>query len=344
MKTARASSVAHYILQYLLSDYERWKLHMMGIRELVRLRGGFDRLFLQNMALGYMLMMNDIAVSYAQEIPCHFPAYAAVPPVPTEEDPPQSGIQLPVARQMSKLWRKAHPTQLTVAKTIDALVTIISNLNPRRELVPGILQTMHNEMTSLWTGVVLHELLQAQPDSDIASDDTYIMQETFRWGVLVFMFEFKYVPEGMFFLLRNQPSRLRNLLSEHRDLDWGTFWPLKLWCIVIGAICSPKDSAVRSWFVTELSGILTYLGSGYWRQMEQLVRKICWVDELFNEKADELRTELDASGLDLQNSKPRMSPGMGSIDIHADDNEISSINAIASRFRRACMQTWHFGG
>ena len=195
---------------------------------------------------------------------------------------------------MSRIWRRRFPDHPLVSKALDDLVYIMMHLTPEEDRKPHCPWTIHSKRTRQWTNVVVYDLLQARCDEDLDADEARAMQETFRMAAMLYIYETKFCPDGLFFLLSNLPARIRTVLAQNPDIDWAELWPLKLWILSIAAISAEPDPTERSWFVYELSQCLELHDPEYWLQLTHLLKGILWIEKIYTEKAKSLYASLEA--------------------------------------------------
>lgn len=272
---------------------------------------------------------NDVAFAFLQDIPCQWPPLRSVPTV-SEEDQRTWKTQSPVAKQMSQVWQRRFPNQPLVSKALDELVYIKMHLTPEGDRKQNCPWTIHTQDTRLWTNVVVYDLLQAHRDGIMDADGGYVMQEAFRLAAMLYIYETKFYPDGLFFLVPNLPARLRIVLAGHPGADWAELWPLKLWILSIAAISSEPDPPERAWFVDQLAQCLDLQVPEYWPWVSQLLRDILWIEEIYAEKAKSLHADLEA----LKSSSGKQRTKQEAHD-REDDAALSELHSVEGQ--RATM-------
>ena len=266
---------------------------------------------------------NDVAFAFLQDIQCRWPPLRPVPIV-SEEDQ-RTWKQPPIAKQMSRAWQRRFPRHPLVSKSLDQLVYIMTHLAPEGARKQNCVWTINTEETRLWTDAVVYDLLRARRDEDVDADDGHVMQEAFRLAAMLYIYETKFYPDGLYFLIPDLPTRLRTVLEGHLGIDWAELWPLKLWILSIAAISSEPDTPERAWFVDQLSQCLDLQVPEYWPWLTQLLRDILWIEEIYSEKAKSLHAMLEA----LKSPSGAQDTKQG-----ADNNgEIASLSQSFARLR-----------
>ncbi|KAI9742129.1 MAG: hypothetical protein M1834_000519 [Cirrosporium novae-zelandiae] len=262
-----------------VEDFERWHVHMNGLREIIRLRGGVDSLR-SNEPLRLMLFFVDVIGCCAQDIPPFFP----IPPGTWEHSlslsPHSSTTQI-----LTALSTTLHHFCSTTATTFPDS-TALTYLSP-----------------------LIHSLLPLSNPYTTTNTPSQILEHT-RLSSLLTLAPLRR-NSGIFpVVTRFQVAKLKKVLLESRESNWGEgeFKVLRLWGAVVGGLeCEDsdgdgdgeKEEGQREWFVEEVKGMLARLGDGEKIQMVREVEALIWIDGHVREELDKLWKDIGMQCLSI---------------------------------------------
>jgi hypothetical protein len=84
-------------------------------------------------------------------------------------------------------------------------------------------------------------------------------------------------------------NRVMKLLSN-TSTDWFPFMKLRLWILVITGLV--EEGRERAWHVGEISKAMKQLDLNTWNEALLTVKEIIWVDELLDDEAHKLESEV----------------------------------------------------
>jgi hypothetical protein len=92
--------------------------------------------------------------------------------------------------------------------------------------------------------------------------------------------------------LEQYPARITLLVKKLRlsllpTSDWVELWPLRLWCLYIGAM-EARQTDDLEWFVAQLASDSGNIGIRDWNGIRECVMQILWIEDVFRGLDDHL--------------------------------------------------------
>jgi len=295
------TSILGFLRYYcFLQDYGALTIHLRGLHKVVHLNGGMSNAFRGNKDLVLLLCFTDVNVAYAHDLPPTFPLPQHILPnivvMPPRPVPPPKRSSL--AQHMSEAWRKQFPGHSISADILDDVASVTADLLVERTNF-GERFFSSTVTPLLWIDPIVHCLLQQCYRLCEPSDPASWIEETFRVAALLFfgrLRRFDSEDPLLFTLTAKHIPRLRQSLESTDEKDWGELWPLRLWALVMGAMETIKDRAsAREWFHEEILAMAASSRYRSWRAIEEVVKDMLWVEEVFHVRADVIWADLAKS-------------------------------------------------
>lgn len=87
-------------------------------------------------------------------------------------------------------------------------------------------------------------------------------------------------------------EKQHRLVSKNK-IDWDGFVKTKIWIAYLAALEAGENTAKRRWFVMELVTTAADDGNETYLQLEERVRSVMWIPELFEGKMEALRKDIE---------------------------------------------------
>ncbi|KAF2664018.1 hypothetical protein BT63DRAFT_429553 [Microthyrium microscopicum] len=251
----------------ILGKYDAWVMHRNGLISMVQLVGGVERIAL-NVQLRLTISWVEIQGAFALDLECAFPL-----PAQWEQ------YSHPIADHQETLL----PLKLCEAWTVK-WPRSQDWLDVYRDLFLFSRQTFFDTLGGIqsphsggWTNAIMQRLLAMRPLRNNSSPGSNA-EEACRVASLIYLApiwrKFGVFPVRSIVLV----SKLRSLLSSHR-VDWTGLESLHLWVLYMGYVESSGED--REWFVSELDAWSVRYGLESWDLVQQCVRTILWIDNVF---------------------------------------------------------------
>jgi hypothetical protein len=141
----------------------------------------------------------------------------------------------------------------------------------------------------VWVSAMLYRLLMLRPlkESDKREDK---IEEACRLATLIYLAPIRRLLGEWF------PIRTETLVRKLREVmlpvgDWVELWPLRLWCLYMGAI-ETRETDSLEWFIRQLADNSWEIGIRDWNGIQQCIMQILWTENVFK-GLDEHLLELD---------------------------------------------------
>jgi hypothetical protein len=132
-----------------------------------------------------------------------------------------------------------------------------------------------------WVNVILHRLLTLCPLTDENKREDKI-EETCRIASLIYLApvwrKFGVFPVRTKLLVR----KLRLGLDSSPVEDWMELWPLRLWCLYVGAVESEGTDGL-DWFVKQVAANSWEYGIRDWEKVKKCVVEVLWIESIFKD-------------------------------------------------------------
>jgi hypothetical protein len=137
---------------------------------------------------------------------------------------------------------------------------------------------------AIWVNSIIHRLLTIRPLLHGNKREDKI-EEACRLASLIYMAPIRRSIEKF-------PVRTRLLVKKLRlallpIADWVQLWPVRIWCLYMGAIES-RDTLDTEWFVRQLAADSWEYCIRDWNGIRQCVMQILWIESVFGGLADHL--------------------------------------------------------
>jgi hypothetical protein len=138
---------------------------------------------------------------------------------------------------------------------------------------------------------ILYELISLpREDLDqLSSRPGNLIREAVRLACIVFLGimnrRFRVSPDGIVTSWYQLVRILKNTTA-----DWSLFLNLRLWVVVVAGLVA--EGSEREWLIGETSNTMKQLELKSWAEALSIVKGIIWVDELLNEEANTLGSEI----------------------------------------------------
>jgi hypothetical protein len=294
------TSILGFLRYYcFLEDYRALRIHLQGLQQVVRLNGGIKLAFQDKKNLVLLLCFTDGNVAYALDVPPTFPlpqdvlSSIEVPPRPT---PPPERPRF--VRYLAQAWRRHFPGQDTVADILDELGGLTADLLAEHVRVGD--RFFSSTVTPLlWIEPTVHWLFQQRGRLREPCDHVAWMEETFRVAALLYLGRLRRFDSEdslMDSLTARHVPRLRESLERVSEREWSVVWPLRLWALVMGAMESNQGRAeMRRWYLDQILAMAAALRFRSSSDVENVVKGMLWVDNLFRLRADAIWADLAES-------------------------------------------------
>ncbi|KAE9372193.1 hypothetical protein N431DRAFT_375200 [Stipitochalara longipes BDJ] len=265
-----------------------WRMHLQGIEEIIRLRGGIHTLD-NNKVVRMLLGWSDIGGCSIEDAPPIFPLPLQLLPDQNALRPcPQISHQ---AFHVFHSWITKFPNHLGTLDVLRFVSRFSSHLkveavNTNRKIFSD------GDFGTGYLFPLLHQCLSLpRYNPDVTEIDGAILQAT-RLACTLFLAELKRMFGINAVNSTLQTQKLRGYLESSKG-HWGELHILRLWCFAMGGIES--IGPLQDWYAQELRVEGAMRGLYSWKDIEIEVKSIIWFDECHSSLFAELGLGVKAS-------------------------------------------------
>ncbi|KAE9378251.1 hypothetical protein N431DRAFT_399808 [Stipitochalara longipes BDJ] len=268
---------------FLVQDLPRWLVHMSGLAEVVRRRGGIGTLYSSEI----ILLLNfwiDVSGSFIFDIPPFFP--------PPHHLLTQVANKLPLSPILRK-WNTTFPELSHVATFLSNAASLLNYID--EHAIEATIWKDDLFVSRTFNGVV-HQLLSLDRHTEAIKgrkpSPQLIMAEAMRRACLI-----------LFALLRDKFSVHPSGISQHKNsvkeflvqhpVDWSAFLELRLWVLFTASLADGDDEI--SWYIDEIRSTAIQLRLSSWNEVVEVIRSVFWIEEIFRTWNDTLKDPIELS-------------------------------------------------
>ncbi|KAH7379864.1 hypothetical protein BKA64DRAFT_686501 [Cadophora sp. MPI-SDFR-AT-0126] len=260
---------------HITLDLKAWKMHMDGIEQILKLRGGIETLN-SNIRLRLLISWHSISGSCSFDLIPRFPlptTHATKPPLPDLT----SYLSSPSTQSFHNTRQTYYTDHPEISHLMDDLHNFTSLLKAETNWSSGRVW-VENLASGFWINHIVQQSLHLQ--TIINPDDLKsIMREASRLGVLLYLAEIRR-DFGVYPVVTHiHISKLRSLLEDSEDVPWHEFKPLKLWVLVM-ALLEAKSSEDKDWFADQIRGLTEELNLKSGEELEELLEGMFWYPQI----------------------------------------------------------------
>ncbi|KAF2816217.1 uncharacterized protein BDZ99DRAFT_131374 [Mytilinidion resinicola] len=280
---AVAGLVCH---DYVSGLYERWRIHVNGLKELIALRGGIDTIKRED--LRDTITWVDLCGAYCQDIPPSFPTPRSWKTYPQPFSPflANSKFSSPLTAAFKKRMYQ-HPEIVSIFDDLTACTALTSYES--KHLGPDYWLKSTFAPYGAWTNPTIHRLLTLRPLSLECTQET-VIAEVCRAGGLLYIApiwrKFGASPARTADLIKHLMSTLETYV-----VDWGELRPFLLWTMFFGCLEAPAGDE-RDWFLFRIAKLMRSLEMK-WADYMAPVRGVMFLDEVFAGTDGFVRAEIE---------------------------------------------------
>ncbi|KAF1988955.1 hypothetical protein K402DRAFT_327329 [Aulographum hederae CBS 113979] len=247
-------------------NFERWRVHMQGVKRIVKLRGG-----MQTLKYSYPLRLIDVNGCLSSDMLPHFPFPSDLVDI-NHDGPYQMTLDSQPLAELSKY---------------DGLADLTSALTSVAKMAKFIHERGH--APSFWKDEplfcrvflpVAHEVLSVPrlyAHEEGEDPQALALREPLRLACLAYLSlakrRFSIPPDGMV----HRKDKIFEFVSMNK-VDWTSHHVLGLWVTAISAlVCSGIH---WPWHAQELHNLMNALSLRSWSEAAALIKDIAWVDEI----------------------------------------------------------------
>ncbi|PMD44507.1 hypothetical protein L207DRAFT_525832 [Hyaloscypha variabilis F] len=283
-KEGTSDGVIITILEFAYyDDLVRWLVHMSGLAEVVKRRGGIGTLYSSEI----ILLLNfwiDISGSFIFDIAPFFPRPHHLLTQVASKAVPSTILQR---------WNAKFPELSDITTFLIDAASLTSYIDERA--IEGVIWKDDMFVSRTFNGVV-HQLLSLQRDTEALeagiTSPQIVMREAMRRACIILFAllrdKFSVHPSGM----SQHSNSVKELLSQH-PVDWSGFSDLHLWVLVTTSFAIEDDKI--SWYMDEIRGAAVQLGISGWNDVVEVMKSVLWMGKTFRTRNDLLKDFFELS-------------------------------------------------
>ncbi|PVH77811.1 hypothetical protein DL98DRAFT_656527 [Cadophora sp. DSE1049] len=257
-------------------NHDAWKLHMNGLEQVVRLRGGIHTLD-SNKLVRALLGWSDITGSSVEDIHPRFPLPSFIPDLDTLHPCPTISTH---QDHILAVWLGRFTNHINLIDLMNHLQRFNYHLqyeaqNPDRKIFHD------GDFATAYLFPIIHQCLILSGNAILADEqDTNILQAV-RISCLLYTAEIRrlFGINGVAAKLHTQKLKFYLENSPH---DWGDLGMLRLWCLAMGGMES--EGAERAWFAAEVVREGAEMGYPMWHDLETQMEEMIWFTDAHRPK------------------------------------------------------------
>ncbi|KAI1773841.1 hypothetical protein F4818DRAFT_443146 [Hypoxylon cercidicola] len=263
-----------------LRKFERWAIHMTGLKKMIQDRGGSME-GISSYHVRMIMTWTELVGSLSLDSPPQFPS----PVIPTGRMPVYT----------------ASPAMARTLSTLQRRFTQLSDICEVLQSLSGMTQMFSGQQLGYWEGdtsealslVVSNALtvprlaLPQDPTDDSAAG--LVMREAIRLASLLFLATPVDLYAANAGIAQNLRGRLPKLLRSW-VLDWRDLEELEFWILVVDALVEVGEE--RTWAVSQVHRIMQKRGLNCEDILFEL-RQFAWFDGILVDELDGLRAEVN---------------------------------------------------
>ncbi|RDL34426.1 uncharacterized protein BP5553_07554 [Venustampulla echinocandica] len=260
----------------MFNDLQGSVLHLNGLEQILRLRGGLSTL---NPILRMVLFWTDTSIAFCQFVPPRFPAPHNLLP-----------------RINKQLSLNASMPLMEASVAVD-IVMAMNNLYCLNELIAEKAMAGDIWRGGVFAGLhivpVLHEFLSI-PLNCPTRDPVLIRQDAYQVGAILYLgiirrrFGMKtYISPDGHSHVRTLKDTITSLEASGQIFDDRTL----LWLLLLGSVESIVTQD-HQWFVSNLVQSIVRVGCQSWGAVLNYVREVLWIEGLAHMESESLRGEV----------------------------------------------------
>ncbi|KAH7413156.1 hypothetical protein BKA64DRAFT_346789 [Cadophora sp. MPI-SDFR-AT-0126] len=257
-------------------NHDAWKLHMNGLEQVIRLRGGIHTLD-SNKRVRALLGWSDATGSSVEDIHPRFPLPSFIPDIETLPSCPTIS---PHQDHILAVWLVRFTNYINLLDLMNHLQRFNYNLqyeaqNQNRKIFQD------GDFATSYLFPLIHQCLRLSGNSIVVNEhDTNILQAV-RISCLLYTAEIRrlFGINGVAAKLHTQKLKFYLENSKH---DWGELGMLRLWCLAMGGMES--EGADRAWFAAEIASEGAEMGYPMWHDLETQMEEMVWFTDAHRPK------------------------------------------------------------
>ncbi|KAF2491986.1 hypothetical protein BU16DRAFT_100010 [Lophium mytilinum] len=271
---------------YVCGLYDRWRIHVNGLKELIALRGGIHTIKRED--LRDTITWVDLCGAYCQDIPPSFPtplswkshsrAFSSLLPDLKISSPPTTTFK-------QRMYQ--HPEIISIFDDLKACTALTSYESEHLGVDYWLKSTF--APYGAWTNPMIHRLLTLRPLS-LKSTQEAVIAEVCRVGGLLYIApiwrKFGASPARTTDLIKHLVSTLETYV-----VDWGELRPFLHWAMFFGCLEAPAGDE-RDWFLSRIVKLMMSLGVK-WADYIAAVKGVMFTNEVFAGTDELMRAEIE---------------------------------------------------
>ncbi|KAK0127605.1 hypothetical protein ONS96_007131 [Cadophora gregata f. sp. sojae] len=256
-------------------NHDAWKIHMNGLEQVVRLRGGIHTLD-SNKRVRTLLGWSDITGSSVEDLPPRFPLPPFIPDIDTLQPCPTISTN---QEHIVTLWLLRFTSHISLLNLMNQLQNVNYHLqqeaqNPDRKIFDD------GDFATAYLFPLIHQCLSLSGNILADEHDANILQSV-RISCLLYTAEVRR-RFGIDSVVARLPIHNLRFYLQNSTHDWGDLGMLRLWCLAIGGMES--EGADRAWFAAEVAREGAELGYPMWHDLETKMEEMIWFTDAHRPK------------------------------------------------------------